>query len=230
MTGPTNRDSALARVLSEEEVSRKLFLKGGGALVLGLSTAGCGTSREQSCRALRDAHRCASRAAECGPDRFVASGQPRQLRDALPRLGGDGAGIADGGADDRGRGARDVDGPGGRGADRHERVAFGVRRRQLVDADGNGCDEHARRGCCGADAAPEPGLGAARRSRFEPLGLERRRLRRRQDRQVFGPDGREAVQQHDRGSGRDADEPGELQGDRHAGFPASTFPTSSRES
>src|SRR5258708_17141397 len=40
MNSPTNRDSALARVLSEEEVSRKLFLKGGGALVLGLSTAG----------------------------------------------------------------------------------------------------------------------------------------------------------------------------------------------
>ena len=33
MTGPRNRDSALARVMSEEEVSRKLFLKGGGALV-----------------------------------------------------------------------------------------------------------------------------------------------------------------------------------------------------
>jgi nicotinate dehydrogenase subunit B len=40
MTGPRNQDSALARVLSEQEVSRKLFLKGGGALVLGLSTAG----------------------------------------------------------------------------------------------------------------------------------------------------------------------------------------------
>ena len=40
MTSPRSRDSALARVLTEQEVSRKLFLKGGGALVLGLSTAG----------------------------------------------------------------------------------------------------------------------------------------------------------------------------------------------
>ncbi len=147
----------------------------------------------------------------------MAAGELRQHRDAVRGLDGARPGHADRRSHDRGGGARALDGPGDAGAGRHERVAVGVHGREHLDLDRDGSDEHAR-GCgCRAGVAPEHGLGAARRAGGEPVGLERRRLRRRQDRQVLRPRGRKALQQHDRRRQGDAHAGEQLQADRDEG-------------
>ena len=170
------------------------------------------------------AHRRARRAARSDPDRLVAPGQSRQHRHAVPRLGRARPGHADGCAHDRGRGARALDGPGDRGAGRHERVALGFTVGSSSTLDRDGADEPARGRGRGADAAPEHGVGAARRPGRRACPSRTASSRGGGKTVKYSDlDGREAVQQHDRGGEGDAHEPGELQADRDAG-PADRHP------
>ena len=112
-----------------------------------------------------------------------------------------------------------VDRPGERGAGRHERLALGVRGRELLDHDRDGRDEHARRGRGGADAAREHGLGAARRPGGEPDG-RRTASSRAAARRVKYADlmAGKLVRQHDRRRRTPTlTEPEQLQADRDAG-------------
>ena len=134
-----------------ERVLAQVVPARGGALVIGLSIAGsavgAASASNNPTATRRVAHRRARRAARPDADRLVAAGQPRQHGDAVPRLGRARPGHADGGAPDRGRGARPLDRPGDGGAARHERRRSRPSRSAARSTcDGDGRDEHARRG------------------------------------------------------------------------------------
>ena len=214
--------AAKAWVLDEKEFSRRSFLRGGGSLVIGMSLAGSRAARaaggERSGRDLRAAYRRGSRAARSDPDRLVAAGEPRQLGHALPRLGGDRAGVADRGADDRGRGARAVDGAGRA----RRRSTPTCRSRRSRPAAPRRSRRWARRAC----AAPRPRRGRCCRAWPRRSSASRPASLTVSNGVVSGggksigygaADGRQALQQHARRREPDADEPEQLQADRDAG-------------